>query len=279
MRGRRERRTEESLAWLRDRLHAEAERHRPDTARIWARVEAALNEPPAAPEPLPVARRPRRGRGALRVAVAALATAGVLGATSLAAVMRGGGTDPEPAVPPPPPRTGAPLASSPATVTVSPSPGEGVEAEERTVESSRPPAPKDPGREDDDGPRPAPVSVTAAHDRAALPHRGRDVLRLTVRRPLTTLHVTIRVARSRRTFPAGSWTSPPGSPVRSAIDLAPDAIVYRYVLSPGRTLPPGEYVIAAQYRPGGPHDPGRDVFVVTVRAAGAGAPSTIRGRF
>ncbi|GAA4096137.1 MULTISPECIES: hypothetical protein [Actinomadura] len=38
-------RTEESLARLRDWLHAEAERHEPDRERIWARIEAAMDRP------------------------------------------------------------------------------------------------------------------------------------------------------------------------------------------------------------------------------------------
>lgn len=277
---RRERRTEESLAWLRNRLRAEVDRHRPDSGRIWARVEAAMNEQTAVPDPDPaVRRRPPRRRYGLRAATTTLATAGVLGATSLAVVMWNDGAEPDPITTPPsrPHRTGGPLLPSPAA-TVSPSPGASVEVDGRAVESVRPPAPKEPDRTAG-GPRPAPVSVTAAHGKAALPHRGRHVLTLTVRRPLTTLQVTVRVARSRRTFPAGSWTSLPGSHVRSGTDLTADAIVYRHTLLPGRTLPPGEYVIVARYRSGGPHDPARDTFAVTARAAGADGSATIRGRF
>ncbi|MBA9004573.1 MULTISPECIES: hypothetical protein [Thermomonospora] len=275
MRGRRERHTEESLARLRDRLHAEADRHRPDTARIWARVEAAMNEQTAAPDPIPAWEpRPWRRRGDLRAAAAALATAAVMGVTSLAVVVLNGDAGPGPVVPPPP-RTGAPLPSS--TATVSPSPSEDGEADSDTVGGVRPPARNEPGP-GEGGQGGAPVSVTAAQD-GALPYWGRNTLTLTVHRPLTALNVTIRVARSRRTFPAGSWNSMPGSHVRSDTDLTDDAIVHRLTLLPGRTLPSGRYLVAVQYQPGGPHDPARDTFAVTAHAAGGSASPTIRGHF
>jgi hypothetical protein len=270
MPGRRERRTEESLARLRERLQAEAERHRPDTTRIWARVEAAMAEQEAAPAP-----SPRRRRGGLWAVGAGVSTAAVLGVTSLVVVALTGRND-NSAV-----SLGQHGPGRPPTPGLSPPPADGRQTSDQDVAPGTPsPARHGPTRPvGGRGAGDALVSAVGALDRGSSPHWARDNLTLTVRRPLGALDVTIRIARDRWTFPAGSWSTFPGSALRSDTHLTHDAIVQRYRLQPGRTVAPGTYLIGVQYRPGGGHDPTGDVFTVVAAEAGGGPPVTLRGHF
>ncbi|PKK14671.1 hypothetical protein [Thermomonospora sp. CIF 1] len=289
MLGRRERRTEESLARLRRRLRAEAERHQPDTERIWAKVQAAMEQPadPAAAEPRTADphRRPLRPRGrtALRVAAAALSTIAVVGAVSLAVLVfpgRSGGPavttgdhhSGDSAAPTRPPASPKPAPASPAL----PRTGETVGGAVSAVPASPRRPSRTPGKRQGGG---APVTVSAAPARGSGRHWARNELRLTVHRPLSALAVTIRITRGRHTFPGDAWTSLPGSDVHKDIDFTREALVYRFVLRPGRTVAPGGYLIAADYRPGGRHAPGGDAFTVQATAAGGGPAVTIDGRF
>ncbi|SEG11080.1 hypothetical protein SAMN04489712_103251 [Thermomonospora echinospora] len=275
MPGRRERHTEESLARLRDQLHAEAERHRPDTARIWARVEAAMAEQqttPAAGDAAPVP--PPRRRGGLWVVAAGLSTATVVGVTSVV-VLTLSGRDDSPAV-----SLGRHSTGNPSTPGLPPPPDDRRTTGQDAAPGVRPSAKPGPSRPaGGQGGGNTLVSATGSPDRGGSAYWARNNLTLTVRRPLGALDVTIRIARGRWTFPAGSWTSFPGSDLRSETQVTREAIVQRYRLLPGRKVAPGTYLIGVQYRPGGRHDPARDTFTVTATGAGGGPPVILRGHF
>ncbi|HEX2315837.1 MAG TPA: hypothetical protein VHJ17_18980 [Thermomonospora sp.] len=284
MPGRRDRRTEESLARLRERLHAEADRHRPDTARMWARIEAALAEPEPEPEPgsgrdedfaVPA---PRRRLGGFRVAATGFATATVLGVTSLVVLALSdragdGGTvslggrvasSPPPGTPPSATALGSGdgSASDSGVAPGTPRPDRGGPA--------RPPA--GPGQQG------ALISASGRTDGGS-PYWARNTVSLTVRRPLGALDVTIRVGRDLTTVPMGGWTSLPGTYSWIDPDLAGNVIVHRFTLYRGRRVEPGTYTFAVQYRPGSRRPASLDAFTVRATATEGGANTTVNGRF
>ncbi|REE95295.1 hypothetical protein [Thermomonospora umbrina] len=292
MPGRRDRRTEESLAALRDQLCAEADRHRPDTARMWARIEAALAEPE--PEPLSVSpaedfdapppHRRRARRGGLWAVAAGFATATVLGVTSLVVPAMTDRADDGDAVtlgrqgvsgPPPPSPPASPLAGPPVEGTRK-NTETGVTAPStprpRARGAARPPAGGGSGGS-------APILVKGSRDRDGTVYWARNNVTVTVRRSLEVLDVVVRIRRDLGTVPARGWTTLPNSSVGIDTDLTPDAVVYRFSLRPGRRVEPGTYTFAVQYRPGGRHDASGDTYVVRAVGAGGGGDTTAGGHF
>ncbi|GLZ13343.1 hypothetical protein Acsp04_35780 [Actinomadura sp. NBRC 104425] len=296
--------TEESLARLRDWLHAEAERHEPDRDRIWARIEAAMDRPTetitaggahpgdagghgladgadredgrrggrhAAEPPHDAKRR------WLRAGVASLATASVVGLTS--GVFWGfteGDTGPALPLagrssdqPGSPGGTGsaAPTGGTPTDGTASAAPSPPGESE------SSPPPRRSPSVDAGRTARPAksPFTASGAVDSASNEHWAQNNVVLRVHEPLHALTVTIRVKLGERVSSAGSWLSLPNGDFRSSVKTTLDAIVYTWTLLPGRTVEPGSYTLAAQYNRTAAHDPGEDVY--SVRAAVRDGPS------
>ncbi|SEG23203.1 hypothetical protein SAMN04489712_1043 [Thermomonospora echinospora] len=270
---------EESVA---RRLRDEAERHEPDRDRMWSRVETAMVGPYTTGPPEETERwsRPRRGWwsrwSGLRVAATALGTAAVVGVTSFTALAltdRGGRL-------PHPPMTGRdggdiPAQSPAQTSSQVPTPGKMPEgAASATPEGTRSTSPGTTKRPAAKG---RIVEVTGAPGANSTDHWGENTLRLEVRRPLAGLDVTIRVVRTRRVNPTGSWLSLPASDFRISTDATDRAVVYRWTLFPGRAIRPGSYVIAAQYDRGADHDPRRDAFTLTATAATT--ETTVQGHF
>jgi hypothetical protein len=208
-------------ALLRRRLREAADAHRPDRARILARVERGMAEPP----PVTARRRQPTSRWARTVAVAC-AVAGVLtlGAVTATVLHRG----PAPAA-----TTSAPHALR-AAGTIDP-------GSNRWWAQSN-------------------VTVTASA-------------------PLTSLVVELRIARTGGIASTGHWRTRPAQDFTVSVREEPTALVYRWTLAPGRTVPPGSHVFAGQYNHAeGPRDASGDAYTITATDA-HGEESTVRGDF
>ncbi|MBQ1087577.1 hypothetical protein [Streptomyces sp. B93] len=274
---------------LRARLHEAAEEHRPDRARMLARIERGMAEedqgaghravlPPVF--------------GWLRVAGASAAVAAVLGIGGYAVAS---------AVREEPPPQG--------TVAASPTPTPSPDA------TSRPPADPSPeatpensgsaeGREDGAPASTAPESPPASSaagdtgsaqnpgqvedgplwsDGSVDPHsnefwaQSNVTLRSTER--LTALTVELRIAQTGGVTSTGAWRSLPESDFDLTVAERDGFLVYTWVLKDGRTVPAGEFVFAGQYdHDRGGRDAGDDDYSATADTDG-GAELSVSGDF
>ena len=131
-------------------------------------------------------------------------------------------------------------------------------------------------------PSPAPGPRVAAPDRPQVDADGRrdphsipswtqQNLTLRTTTTITTLDVTIRIARTAGVADTGSWSSVPDEMVVRTVTTGKERLVYRFTLRPGYTLAPGAYVFAAQFNhaTGGRRSAG-DRYAVTGPASLAG---------
>ncbi|MET9513601.1 hypothetical protein [Streptomyces sp. NPDC002994] len=227
---------------LRRQLREAAAAHRPDRARMLARVERAM-APPAAG-----AAGGRTGSPAswLRITGATAAVAGVLvaGGYAVASATRDAKpthstATPPPPTPAPPPLTGADHAAEDAYLR-----GEGV----------------------------------------VDPHSNRfwaqSNVRLKTREPLDALTVELRVAQTGGVADTGSWRSLPVDDFTVSVREENGALVFRWTLKPGRTVPVGQHVFAGQYNHGeGARDPGDDTYSASATASPTGEDATLHGDF
>ncbi|MFE0650917.1 hypothetical protein ACFVZH_20245 [Streptomyces sp. NPDC059534] len=212
---------------LRRELREAALAHRPDHARILARVERGLAEPAPAPRRRPSAGRRAGRRWTVGAAVAA-AVAGVVGIGGLAATTLGD----RPAPP----------------ATVLPAPGPAARAA-GTV---------DPGSN----------RWWAQSD-----------LALTTDSPVSGLTVELRVARTPGVVTTGHWQTRPADDFTVTVSEHDGALVYRWTLRPGRDMPPGPHVFAAQYNHAeGVRDASADTYTAVLTGADGGR-TTLRGTF
>jgi hypothetical protein len=236
----------EPPSWLRAALREEADSHEPDRQRMRARVDAGTRP-----------RRVRRPAGR-PLAAAVLAATGVavvaVGVTALRsdrpaapALPAGDGWErtarPSPSVPSPGART-ALVAPPPPTARPAPSSA----------------APSTSGRRR----TPAAASIVAELDPGSNDYWAQADVTVSAERALTDLQVTVRVARTRGVRSTASWSSLPGDAYVSTVGDEAGELVYRWVLRPGRSVPPGHHVFAAQYvRDPGGHDTHGDTYTVT----------------
>ncbi|MGW2509987.1 hypothetical protein ACWC0A_11275 [Streptomyces scopuliridis] len=224
---------------LHGRLKETAQAHRPDRERILARVERGMAAPGTHPARAPV----HRPASWFRVATATAAAVGVLaaGALVLAAVMDGG-TDPA------------------VTVATTPGPASGTP-------DSRPADARD-GFLRSDG-------VVDPNSNA---YWAQSNLTLGTDRPLTSLTLELRVAQTGGVRNTGSWRSLPEEDFTLSVRPETGALVYRWTLKDGVTVPAGEHVFAAQYdHAEGARDAGDDRY--TALATGSGRTAEVRGDF
>ncbi|MDK1475464.1 hypothetical protein QNO07_18910 [Streptomyces sp. 549] len=239
---------------VRKRLRDAAGAHRPDRARILARVERGMDTP--AP-----ARSSRRSRTAApwpRIALAGAAATGVLlvGGYAVASVVQGDGPQggvvtstgptspaPEPsatepsATAEPPAASGSPSAESPAdpeAPSSSPPP---------PPEPDRPSAPEKDARSTEDGPLWSDGSVNPGSSS----YWSQSDVTLRTREPLTALTVELRVAQTGGVAQTGNWRSLPEEDFTVAVREDGGELVFRWTLKDGRTVPAGRFVFAGQY--------------------------------
>ncbi|MFF4188285.1 hypothetical protein ACFYZ9_34320 [Streptomyces sp. NPDC001691] len=229
------------------RLREAAEEHRPDRARIVARLEQRTVAPAVGH------RRPFIALPGRRAALAAFATAGILatGGLAVANIVAGPAPPPRPTAPVvPPPATSptpspgshpsgtAPSSASPAPSLGSSAPGTAPSA---SASSSRP-TPQAGGRV-----RNGPVWSEGALDGHSTIYWAQSNLVLGVAQPLTSLTVEMRVAQTGAVRNTGNWRTLPADDFDVTVQESEGFLVYRWVLKPGRTVPPGQHEFASQY--------------------------------
>ncbi|MFF8835022.1 hypothetical protein [Streptomyces sp. NPDC015130] len=224
---------------LRRELREAGLAHRPDHARMLARVERGLAAAPRASERRPaVGRRtfpgalpwasPWTGRRWTAALAVAVAVAGVVGVGGLAVTTLDRGPVAPASAPPAP----GPVAAAAGTV--------------------------DPGSN----------RWWAQGD-----------LAVTTETQVSGLVVDVRVARTAGVVSTGHWRTRPAEDFAVTVTEEPGALHYRWTLKPGRTVPPGRHVFAVQYNHAeGVRDASADTYTVALTGADGGR-STLRGGF
>ncbi|MFH8403803.1 hypothetical protein ACH4FX_03375 [Streptomyces sp. NPDC018019] len=255
---------------LRERLREAALAHSPDRARMLARVERGMAGPTGTGTERH--RRPARAGSWPRTALAAAAAVGALvaGGYAVAAVVQA----PEPPgkvitrpVPPAGPgeETPAPPTPSPHTPAVPPSgapgrtggPGDtgGTSGPGGTGSASPPPSPGASGARPPSGgagdgaPRTAdgPLWSDGSVDPHSNAYWAQSNVTLRTERPLTALTVELRIAGTGGVADTGHWSTLPAADFTVSVGERDGALVYRWTLKPGRTVPAGRHVFAGQY--------------------------------
>ncbi|MFI2782044.1 hypothetical protein [Streptomyces sp. ALB3] len=228
---------------LRERLRTAAASHRPDRARMLARIERGMaEEPPARP-----ARAPRTPMPWLRVAGATVAVCGVLAAVAFAVTSAG---QAEPAA-------GQRVAAEPT------SPGRVAPSQDRggALPAGKGPLWSDGSLNPNSNDYWAQSEVTVRTDR-----------------PLSALTVELRIALNGGVNTTGSWRSLPEQDFAASAREEDGFLVYRWSLRPGRSVPAGTHTFAGQYNHAeGARDTGRDDY--TARGLVGGEQVSVGGVF
>ncbi|MFS8095689.1 hypothetical protein LFM09_00995 [Lentzea alba] len=254
------------------KLHEAAEAHQPDRGRMLARVRQGMA---GSSVPAP---RPGIARSWTRVTFAGLAAAGALATAGLAVATIVGSA--------PPPDTGTiPTVSSPNATTSSTPPartsespgapvvppvqGEPERTSTGTSTSAADPAPLS-GKPVTDGP----LSSMGFVDLHEHPNWAQSRLVLKTTQPLSAFSVELRIAQTGGVGTTGQWQTMAGDDFTVTVKETGGAVVYRWELKQGRTVPEGVHTFAAQYN----HAPGRrdarpDTYVAQADAF------TVRGGF
>lgn len=239
---------------LRARLHEAAGAHRPDRARILARIERGM-----AQENLPRSRAARPPRfGWVRAVGVTAAVAGILaaGGYGVASVAKEEPEQQTVAVPPTPARTSTstPTPSTDATrrtpspmdpTPVDPAPADPVPSASRepSASPSRTPDAGAPAAGEQDGPLWSDGSVD--------PHSNdpwaQSNVTLKTREELTALTVELRIAQTGGVTSTGAWRSLPEADFTLTIAEKDGYLVHTWRLKEGRTVPAGQWVFAGQY--------------------------------
>lgn len=228
---------------LRERLRTAAAAHRPDRARMLARIERGMAEEPRA---RPV-RGPRAPMPWLRVLGATAAVCGVLTAGALA-VTSAGREDPA---------GGQRMAAGPASPTLAtPSPGRGGALPSKA----------------------GPLGSDGSLDPHGNAYWAQSEVTVRTSRPLSALTVELRIALNGGVATTGSWRSLPEQDFAVSAREEDGFLVYRWTLEPGRSVPTGTHTFAGQYNHAeGTRDAGRDDY--TARARTATGPVAVGGGF
>ncbi|MFF7337170.1 hypothetical protein ACFZAT_07475 [Streptomyces sp. NPDC008163] len=224
---------------LSGRLREAAEAHRPDRARMLARIERGMAGGRPAPRSV---RPPRAVRPWLRVAGATAAVCGVLAAGAFAATSAGDDGR----------ARGGRVASAPSV----------------TAKAPHSPAAKAPLRPED-----GPLWTGGVVDPHSNAYWAQSNVTLRTTEPLSALTVELRVAQTGGVNSTGSWRSLPEPDFTVSVDESGGFLVYRWTLRPGRTVPAGTHTFAGQYNhaEGDRDATGDTVTAHAVRASGGEA--------
>ncbi|WP_330328912.1 hypothetical protein OHS33_03575 [Streptomyces sp. NBC_00536] len=233
---------------LAERLRAAAEAHQPDRARILARVERGMSGAPAR-------HRERSGvRPWPRVALASLTAVGTLavGGFAVAAIVQSPPARPEvsatPAAPSAPSRPPGPTPATP------PTPSAPATGRPTTPDRSSPPGPSPSAPSPADSAPPGsahvqdgPLSSAGALGANSNGFWAQSNVTLTSTEPLSALTVELRIAQTGAVQSTGNWRTLPAEDFTVTVQNEGGAVVYRWILKPGRTVPAGQHVFAGQY--------------------------------
>ncbi|MFI1720344.1 hypothetical protein [Streptomyces sp. NPDC020489] len=250
------------------RLREAAEAHRPDRARMLARVERGMAGPAVRHRARPFA------RSGTRVALTGLAAAGILTTGGLAVAAIVATPSPSPTVTTP--ATPSPTVSSPPPTSARPTPV--APPTDTTPGSSRPApsatSPSPTGGENHDGP----LWSAGSLDPKSTVYWTQSNLALKTTQPLTSLTVEIRIVQTGKAKNTGTWQTLPNDDFTVTVQEAGGALVYRWLLKPGLTVPAGSHEFAAQFNNGpGVRSAAGDGY--RVDAQGSGGSASVRGEF
>ncbi|MFF5014478.1 hypothetical protein [Streptomyces sp. NPDC001165] len=250
------------------RLREAAEAHRPDRARMLARVQRGMAGPAVRHRARPFA------RSGARLALAGLAATGILATGGLAVAAIVAHSSPSATVTTP--ATPATTASSPQPASARPTPV--APAPVTTPGSARPTpsatSPSPAAGESQNGPLWSAGSV----DPHSTAYWAQSNLVLKTTRPLTSLTIEMRIVQTGGVKNTGTWQTLPSGDFTVTAQEAGGTLVYRWVLKPGLTVPAGSHEFAAQFNHAtGVRSAAGDGY--RVDAQGPGGPASIRGGF
>ncbi|MEW1890139.1 hypothetical protein [Streptomyces sp. NBC_00523] len=195
---------------LSGRLREAAEAHRPDRARMLARIERGMAGDGPSPRSV---RPPRAVRPWLRVAGATAAVCGVLAAGAFAVTSADDDAR----------ARGGQVASAPSAAAKAPDSPAGLPPED------------------------GPLWTGGVVDPNSNPYWAQSNVTLRTTEPLSALTVELRVAETGGVNSTGSWRSLPEPDFTVSVDESGGYLVYRWTLRPGRTVPVGTHTFAGQY--------------------------------
>ncbi|MEV6290798.1 hypothetical protein AB0M41_10320 [Streptomyces sp. NPDC051896] len=250
------------------RLREAAEAHRPDRARMLARVQRGMAGPAVRHRARPFA------RSGTRVALAGLAAAGILATGGLAVAAIVAHSSPSTTVTTP--ATPSPTAGSPHPTSTRPTP---VAPAPATTPGSARPTPPATSPSPSVGKSQNGVLWSAGSvDPHSTVYWTQSNLALKTTRPLTSLTIEMRIAQTGGVKNTGTWQTLPSGDFTVTAQEAGGTLVYRWVLKPGLTVPAGSYEFAAQFNNGtGVRSAAGDGY--RVDAQGSGRTASVRGGF
>ncbi|MCX4909761.1 hypothetical protein [Streptomyces sp. NBC_00878] len=254
---------------LRATLRDAAEAYEPDRAHILARVERGMAGTESARRPFPRS----SPLGWFRVVGATATAAGVLavGGYAVASAVKddkpGDQTVAVSPTPDPTPQTTtrAPVPPDPAESSPppdKPSTPNSPTGKPKTSAPAAPPANAD-NADDTNGPLWSDGSV----DTHSNEFWAQSNVTLKTSKQLTALTVVLKVKQTGGVTSAGAWRSAPEDDFTATVTEKDGFLVYTWVLKPGRTVWPGEWVFAGQYdHDRGGRDAGDDTYTAGARA-------------
>ncbi|MFC9636353.1 hypothetical protein ACFTY8_46040 [Streptomyces mirabilis] len=249
-------------------LREAAEAHRPDRARMLARVQRGMAGPAVRHRARPFA------RSGTRVALAGLAATGILATGGLAVAAIVATSSPSPTVTTP--ATPSPTVSSPHPTSARPTPVAPAPATTPGSARPTPPAtsPSPAAGESQNGPLWSAGSV----DPDSTVYWTQSNLALKTTQPLTSLTVEMRIVQTGGVKNTGTWQTLPSGDFTVTVQEADGTLVYRWVLKPGLTVPAGSHEFAAQFNNGtGVRSAAGDGY--RVDGQGSGGSASVRGGF
>ncbi|MEU4393532.1 hypothetical protein [Kribbella sp. NPDC023855] len=219
------------------RLREAAEAHEPNRARILARVERGVADPTVRHRTSSIA------RSWPQAAIVGVITAATLATGGLAVAAIGGvpslpAAAPSSAVPSP---TVTPTPSPRSTSATRPAPASTRPAPSTSPGSSRPTTPA--GTRIQNGP----LWSQGSMDAHSSIYWGQNNLVIKTTEPLTSLTVELRIAQTGDVRKTGNWQTLPNDEFTVTVEESAGALLYRWTLKPGRTVPAGQHQFAAQY--------------------------------
>ena len=244
---------------IKRRLREAAEAHEPNRARILARVERGAADPTVRH------RAPSIARSWPRAAIVGLITAATLATGGLAVAVAAIGGAPTPPATAPTHTVPSRTVPSP-TVTSAPTPSTHTTtgpAPTTTSGSARPTPPA--GSRVKDGP----LWSEGSLDVHSTIYWAQNNLTLKTINPLTSLTVELRIAQTGDVRSTGNWQTLPSDDFTVTVQESGDALLYRWVLKPGRTVPAGQHEFAVQYNHAtGVREVKRDSYHVHAQSSG-----------
>lgn len=257
------------------RLREAAEAHQPDRDRILARVHRGMAG-------TTVRRRPGIARSWPKVVLAGSAAAGILAVAGFAVA---GSVQTAPARPDgettltvpttseapgsvhTPGTTGGPVPPPPAT-------GQPNRTTAGRPSSSTPAPATQAGNRVSDGP----LSAQGFIDPHSTVYWAQSTLAFDTTQPLTALVVEVRVTQTGDVRSTGQWQTGPADDFTVTAQESDGAVVFRWELKPGRTVPAAQQIFASQYN----HAAGArhaDLDSYRVQATTSDGVHTVRGGF